>query len=174
MSKIYFVVGVNGVGKSTLIPLLRSRLNAHGFEVYDFDERGVPTGAGSEWRLSETLHWAEVGMLNLEKDVSTIICGYVKAKEIEEVEKQMQIEIGVCLLDASPEVIEKRLTNRHTDSNSLSEMERITGKTSQKFIEDNIWVSEKFREEAGRLGYKIIDTSELTPEQVADQIVGWF
>lgn len=171
---IYFITGVNGVGKSTIIPILKNKLDSSRYEIHDFDERGVPAGAGSEWRLSETLYWAELGKENLEKGISTVICGFEKAKEIQEAERQLNITLTVCLLDASPETIAMRLTERHSDDWSLSEMTRITGKTPEKFIEDNIWVSQKFREEAEQFGYKIIDTSNLTPEEVVGEMVEWF
>jgi len=170
---IYFITGVNGVGKSSLIPILRDTLNSSQYEIHDFDERGVPTGAGGEWRLLETLYWVGLGKENLEKDISTVICGYVKAKEIQEAEKQLDVQLNVCLLDAGPEAIARRLIQRHSDKESLIEMERITGKTPEKFIQDNIWVSKKFREEAEQYGYRIIDTSDLTPGQVVDELVDW-
>lgn len=173
MSKIYFVIGVNGVGKSTLIPYLRSALKEEDFEVHDFDERGVPDNADREWRKSETTHWAQLGKDNQEKGISTIICGYSKAAEIKAAEEVVGSKISVCLLDASPEVISARLTNRHTDAKNVEELSRITGKTPEKFIQDNIWVSDQFREASKEEGYYILDTTDLTPEQVAGKIVEW-
>lgn len=174
MSKIYFVVGVNGIGKSTVIPLLQRRLDSDTFTVHDFDERGVPNNADSTWRASEAVYWAGVGKNNLEKGISTVVCGFIKAKEITVASEAVNLEIEVCLLDATPRAIESRILSRYTTPESLQELERTTGKTPEKFVQDNVWVSGKFREEATQTGYFILDTSDLTPEQIATALVNWF
>lgn len=173
MSRIYFVIGVNGVGKSTVIPLLESRLDSGKYEIHDFDERGVPDNADGSWRLSETLHWATVGKGNLEKGISTIVCGFVKAKEIKQATEVSGADIAVCLLDADGQTIEGRILSRYLTPESLVELERTTGKTPLKFAQDNIWVSTKFREDAVSEKYFILDTSTLNPEQVASAVVSW-
>lgn len=168
------MIGVNGVGKSTIIPLLRNRLNLETVELHDFDERGVPDNADSFWRGSETLHWASVGKGNLAKGISTIICGYSKPKEIKAAEESLGIDISVYLLDANKEVIEKRILNRYTTPESLEELERTTGKTPEKFTQDNVWVSTKFKDEAIQNGYFVLDTSSLSPEETADSLINLF
>lgn len=174
MNKIYFIIGVNGVGKSTIIPLLKDRLDPSLFEIHDFDERGVPDSAGSEWRLSETLYWAQVGKTNLEEGRSTIICGYSKPKEIQSAIEKLNVPIEVILLDASGEVITERILGRYTTQESIQELERTTGKTPEKFAQDNVWVSTKFREEAQNEGYMILDTSTHAPNEVAASLIGLF
>ena len=173
MSKIYFVIGVNGVGKSTLIPHLETALNNESYEVHDFDERGVPSNADREWRKTETMYWAQLGKENETKGISTIICGYSKPAEIKAAEEVIGVPIAVCLLDANPAIIRERLTNRHTDEKKVEELYRMTGKTPEKFIEDNIWVSTQFRDTSKEAGYYVLDTSDLTPEQVAQDVVVW-
>lgn len=167
MQKVFFIIGVNGVGKTTLMQLLNNHLDSHRYAVHDFDERGVPDNADGSWRISETLYWAEVGKENIEKGISTIICGYSKPKEINQAIEQLQVPISVCLLDANEEAITNRILNRYKTPESVAELLRTTGKEPQKFIQDNIWVAVKFREEATLAGYSIIDTSALFPEQVA-------
>ncbi len=39
---IFFITGTSGSGKSTLVKLLREKLSTTLYEVYDFDENGVP------------------------------------------------------------------------------------------------------------------------------------
>lgn len=46
---VYFVSGVCGVGKSSIMPYLKELLPADNYDVRDFDERGVPDGADSNW-----------------------------------------------------------------------------------------------------------------------------
>lgn len=173
MARIYFVVGVNGVGKSTIIPLLQDRLSPAAFAVHDFDERGVPDDADGAWRASETMHWASVGRDNLGRGISTVVCGFVKAKEIDQAVRALGITPSVCLLDADGPTIQTRIASRYTTPSRLEELQRTTGKTLDKFVQDNVWVSDKFREEATTNGYYILDTSGLGPEQVADKLVAW-
>lgn len=104
----------------------------------------------------------------------TIICGYAKLKEIKHAMEVFDTEVSVYLLDANKETIRDRILSRYTTSDSLEELLRTTGKTPEKFIEDNVWVSGKFREEAIQAGHTILDTSDLTPEQVADYVIKIF
>lgn len=41
MKNVYFICGVNGVGKTAVIPELRLFLSEKDFIIHDFDERGV-------------------------------------------------------------------------------------------------------------------------------------
>lgn len=161
------------MGKSSLIPHLESKLVGRNFVIHDFDERGVPDNADREWRQSETIHWVQVGKENQVQGISTVICGYSKPAEIKEAEEKVGVKISICLLDANEESIRTRLTNRHENPGSLQELSRITGKTPEKFIEDNVWVSSQFREASKEAGYFVLDTSSLTPEQVAEEIGEW-
>ncbi|MDB5237031.1 MAG: hypothetical protein JWL88_133 [Parcubacteria group bacterium] len=167
MPSIYLITGVNGVGKSSIIPYLAEELSDKDFAIHDFDERGVPDSAGKEWRETELNYWLSVGEANAEKEVSTIICGYMKPEEIH----SASLEVKVILLDADAETIASRVLSRYETPESLTELERTTGKTPEEFAASNVWVSAKFRELSNEYGYMIIDTSHLTPEAVASEIV---
>ena len=56
MSKTTFVIGTNGVGKTTVMNEVRKLISGSNFELHDFEERGVPDNADKTWRISETLH----------------------------------------------------------------------------------------------------------------------
>lgn len=174
MQKLFIVTGVNGIGKSSIIPALKLNLNPLSFKVHDFDERGVPSNADRHWREAEMIHWVNVAKLNSQKNISTIVCGFVKTNDIKSsLIADSVIPVCVCVLDASPATIEKRISNRYTTPLSLTELERNTGKTLEKFISDNVWVAAKFREEAIENGYYVLNTDELSPELVAANIVTW-
>lgn len=162
-NKIFFVTGVNGVGKTSVIQPLKSLLPS-GFEIHDFDERGVPNGGGREWRLKETEYWIGLGKENILKNISTIICGFAKPSEMKE------SPVTLMLLDAEGETIRKRLMNRHYSPESIEIIEKVVGKSVQKFIDDNVYYSSIMRKEAQEYGIKIIDTTTLLPEQVAQKI----
>lgn len=165
MNKIIFIIGVNGVGKTAVIKPLKSLLDNR-FEIHDFDERGVPNNVQRQWRLDETRYWIELGKENIKKNISTIICGFARPSEIE---RDQFIEL--ILIDADEETIEKRLWNRYQTPESIENIERTVGKTIQRFVSDNVRFSSKLREEAQQYGLDVVDTSALTPEQVAQEIV---
>jgi hypothetical protein len=93
MKKIYFVTGVNGVGKTSVIPYLKSMLRDK-FEVHDFDERGVPDNVGRQWRIEETDYWIKLGEVNFQKGIITVVCGFARPSE------QNNPSVGFILLDA--------------------------------------------------------------------------
>lgn len=172
--QLFLITGVNGIGKSSVISHLKRKLDSASFAVHDFDERGVPDNADREWRKTETAHWMSLAMQNTNKNVSTIVCGFMKAGDITFASQGItDLIISVCVLDASPETISKRIASRYTTPESLVELERSTGKILEKFVNDNVWVATKFREEAKENGYYVLDTNEQNPEQVATNINVW-
>ncbi len=163
-ARIYFVIGANGVGKSTILPHLRAQLPLESFALHDFDERGVPDSADKTWRVSETDYWITLGEQNKLKGISTVICGFSKPDEI-------GARAVIILLDVDGAILEKRLRSRYQTEASLIELNRTTGKTVEKFIMDNAYVSSLFRKACEELNCQIIDTTLLTPEQVAEKVV---
>jgi broad-specificity NMP kinase len=172
--QLFIVTGVNGIGKSSVIPELKRTLDPENFAVHDFDERGVPSNADREWRKSEMKHWITVAEHNLGENLSTVVCGFVKTSDIKSaLEDIANLTVSTCVLDASPNIISKRILSRYTTPESLIELERTTGKTPEKFVSDNVWVASKLREEVKENGYYILDTNEKSPEQVATNIIAW-
>jgi len=169
--KIYFVSGVCGVGKSAVIPHLKNFLPKDRYDVRDFDERGVPDGANHAWRKSEVKKWLEIGTEAAQRGVSTIICGFVKKKDFEEEEKEDSLEIEVILLDADAKTIRKRLVGRYSKDGVFDETQKVIGKPVNEFIESNVYYCPIMRKESVEDGAKIIDTSNLTPEEVAKRVV---
>lgn len=163
LNKIFFVTGVCGVGKTTIISPLTSLLGV-GFHVHDFDEEGVPNNVDRSWRLQKTQHWIDLGLQNLKKNISTIICGFTKPDEVH------HDCVVLILLDAEKQTIEKRLWNRYQTPQSVSIIEKITAKPVQKFIDDNVYYSSIMRDIAQKHNLKIIDTTRLSPTQVANEV----
>lgn len=172
--KLFIVTGVNGIGKSTVITELVTKLDPTLYKIYDFDARGVPDNAGKSWRESETAHWLKVAKQNAAANIATIVCGFMKVADIKQAMTQvLGVQVVGCLMDGSPEVVAERLMSRYQTSESLIELERTTGKTPEKFVGDNVWVSTKFREAAEEEGFNVIDTGEKSPAEVADSIIEW-
>jgi len=167
MNKIYFVSGVNGVGKSTIMPFLSSLLPVDKFKVHDFDERGVPEDADRNWRISETQHWIDEGIKLAQENKSIVICGFVKVADFPDPESP---EIVKIFLDAQPEIIRQRLTKRYTKDGVFDEKQKVIGKTIEEFISGNIYILGQMKKEFEELNDPIIDTTNLTPEEVAKKV----
>lgn len=168
--KVIFIIGVNGVGKSTLLPYLKSLLPEDVFETHDFDERGVPDNADKNWRINETVYWTGLGEKNKEKGLSTLVCGFIKPYEIIENSKGLSETPIIFFLDADKETIETRIKSRYLTEESIVELNRATGKSVEKFIMDNVYISSLLKKDCEELGCKIINTNDRTPEDIAREI----
>lgn len=158
MDNLFFITGASGAGKSTIIEPLKQLLGS-GFDIHDFDERGVPDAADNQWRIDETAYWASVAEQNTKVGLSTIICGGARPSEL----KGRAIFI---FLDASEEIIRGRLLKRYSTPASIKEIERASGGTLDKFIKDNEIFLQQRRLEAKNYKTSILDTSEFTPHEV--------
>jgi len=165
MSKIYFITGVNGVGKSTIMPYLSALLPNNKYEIHDFDERGVPENADGKWRVSETAYWVNEGVKLAQQGKIIIICGFVKLADFQN--NTNDLEIIKVLLDANPEIIKQRLVKRYTKDGYFDESQTVIGKPINVFIDGNIYILNEMRRMYEELDCPIIDTSELSPEDVA-------
>ena len=171
-ANIFLIIGSNGVGKSTLIPLLKSRLS-NNFHLYDFDERGVPNNADRTWRQSEMFHWLELGRKNLESNISTVVCGFIKPNEIVEASGKLGVHPQICLLDVDETNLKERLLSRYQNDKNIKELMRTTSKTVDKFIEDNVHASLFLRKTSQEYFFHILDTNQLTPALVAEDVLLW-
>ena len=165
MNKTIFITGVNGVGKSAIIPHLKKLLPAD-FCVFDFDQRGVPEKADKAWRISEAQYWIAEGKKLAMENKRTLVCGFVKLTDLPE-----EKEVEWILLDAKPEIIEKRLKERYSKEGIFDENQKVVGKPIKKFIAGNVYILEKMREMFQKNDDFIVDTSNLTPEEVAREVV---
>lgn len=165
-SGIYFVSGVCGVGKTTVIKYLKSLLNKDSYCVYDFDARGVPDNADRNWRLEETIYWINVGKENIKDNISTIVCGFSNPEEIQE------SEVKFILLDADEKTIEERLFNRYKEKGSEKDLKRASGMEVEEFIKDNINFLPTLRQTCiNDERCNIIDTVDKSPSEVAKCIL---
>lgn len=165
--KTYFISGVCGVGKSTLIPHLRELLPVEKYLVVDFDSRGVPDGADHAWRKSEASYWLSEGKKMTELGKELIVCGFVKETDFPENE----LGFEVIVLDADKDTILERLMKRYTKNGVFDESQKVIGKPVMEFIGGNVWYSNKMREESLTAGHPIVDTSNKLPKDVASEVV---
>ncbi len=167
-TKIYFISGVCGVGKTTIINHLKSLLSNKYYDIHDFDERGVPNNASRDWRKRETQYWINLGKQNFKENIFTIICGFSNPEEISKSEKN----ISFILLDADKETIRERISGRYKTQKSIEELKRVSGKTLEIFIRDNANFLEVLRnifEKDKRCD--IVNTNNKAPKDVAIDVV---
>lgn len=171
MSKMFFVSGVNGVGKTSIMPYLKEFLPSDKFEVHDFDERGVPENAGGSWRISEAKYWVEEGSKLLSQNKSIVICGFVKPADFGDMLNQEDLGICLILLDAQPEIIRQRLVSRYSVNGHFDESQTVIGKPINVFIDGNLYILSQMKTIFEELGCSIVDATDATPEEVAKRVV---
>jgi thymidylate kinase len=170
MNNVFFVIGANGIGKTTVLNFLKNKLSGNGFSAHDFDERGVPDNAGKDWRRSETEYWLSFGIENKKLNKNTVVCGFMKPEEIEETAQKLGDRPVVILLDADSDTISERIRSRYLGESSIQELFRTTNKSVEKFIEDNVYYSNILRDSCLRNNYTIINTTKKTVSQVAEEV----
>jgi len=170
MNKIYFISGVNGIGKTTIMSPLGALLPGNKYEIHDFDERGVPANADGAWRISETKHWINKGIELNRGNKSIIVCGFIKPADLQDFLSDKSLGVTLILLDARPETIRQRLIGRYTKNGYFDESQTVIGKPINTFIDGNIYILQQMKKLFEELDCPIIDTSDITPEEVARQV----
>ncbi len=167
--KIYFITGVCGSGKTSVIEPLKNLLPSEQYDIHDLDERGVSGQGGREARLTETKYFIALGKDNLEKGISTIICGFARPSEMKELSPEQE-NIDFVLLDAQPETIQTRIKSRYSTPEKEKTFVEKHSKTVKQFADENSSFVGVLREEFLETGYAIIATNDKNPEQVAEEI----
>ena len=169
--QVYFISGVCGVGKSSVLKHLKEILPVDEYDIRDFDERGVPDGGGQEWHNNETLYWLEVANENAKHKKSTIVCGFADPTifwTIHNTDKHLPATL--FLLNASAETIRNRLMGRYPTPESIQEINRASGIQLDKFIEGNISYAPVLYNIFKQENSPIIETNTKTPLEVAQEI----
>lgn len=181
---IYFISGASGSGKSAIIPNLKNILGDR-VRVYNFDDFGVPEGAGKKWRQESTEKWLQK-LIQEEKDVCLL--GQLVLGEILACPSAKQIDhINFCLLDVDDFERIKRLKTRNThgvDQNMLNwsswlRMHHQDPKWMQQILKDNAWEKldfttwDNFETWDNKANVTILDTSDQTITQVAQSVSNW-
>ncbi len=135
------------------------------FDIHDFDERGVPDNVTIGWRVSETAYWMGVAKTNNSNGISTIICGNAIPQELPK-----DTEAVFLMLDLSEEKIRERLQRRYSDPEKVKDLKRMTGQTPEESIVSNIQNTHSLRKLFLEHSTQTIDTSNMTPDQVATEV----
>ena len=171
---IYFITGVSGAGKSTMVPLLRKKLSNKKFAIHDFDEQGVPIKANTKWRQKKTKEWLLVGYKNAKIGISTIISGITIPSEVlNALDRRRSIKIAFCFLNHFNRHIKERLLKRFENKQKIKELKKIFNITPTEFIKNNLKFATKIRKIAKDNKAYIINTTADTPHRTANKIITW-
>lgn len=171
LSSLYFVSGVSGVGKTSVMPYLKADLPAN-FEVHDFDEGGVPKGADHIWRIERTKEWINFADRKAAEQMNVVVCGIANPDEIEPMKKDFpNLDIKMILLDGDVQVIEQRLRSRNQNDAVLADLKRVIRTSAETFIQDNNRFLPVLREIYKKYDHPIIDTSTIDPKEVAGKLL---
>lgn len=183
---LFFVTGASGSGKSASLPGLRAGLPE--IDWHDFDERGVPVPCPRGWRPQTTEHWLQLGLQNQRHGRATGIVGGAVLGEILACPSAPQVDgIHVAFLDCHDLVRLDRLWQRGReeptqDMLSWAAWQRVHVVEPQ-WRQDVIcsvplpemrwerWTGLQRGDPRWRA--KVIDTSELTIDAVAQQLLAW-
>jgi hypothetical protein len=170
---IYFISGVSGVGKTSVLIHFKRLLPLSEFDIRDFDERGVPDGGGPAWHDNETLFWLNIAAENAMHNKSTIICGFQNPQRFKMVHNKMKHPSAkLFLLHASGDTIRQRLVGRYPTPESVQEINRASGVPLEEFIENNVSFASTLRTIFENEGALVVETDNKTSEEVAKEIVG--
>ena len=120
MSKVFFVTGASGLGKTTIIKELE-RLHPDHFVFYYFDSVGVPSfnemkrkyGSGEVWQRQTTIQWVKQIKREFLPQKSAILEGQMRISFILEACKENDIsDFQIFLFDCNDEERKKRLISR--------------------------------------------------------------
>ena len=149
MSKLFYVIGASGAGKDTLINYARTKINGSGPVVFAHRYITRPPFAGNENHISLSaeeftsrinanlfaLHWESHGNyygigqeINgwMEKGFNVVVNG---SRQYLPIAQQIYPDIKVILIDADPETINRRLSNRGREA--PTEIEKRIARTSE-------------------------------------------
>ncbi len=152
MPPTIFITSAEGIGKSTLIPILKGMLP--GCSIIDFDNLLRPYDGSDTW-YGETL---DVCMLVIDEqgERPVIVVGLVHPDSV--IARQHRLgENYFVLLDCSEEERAMRLRSRGVEQDVVSDT-------------DNLYrLRNHFRR--GLANHFVVNTDELSPEMVAERIV---
>lgn len=156
---IFIITGVCGVGKTSIIPLLKEELTE--FEIFDFDEAGVPKIPTTEWRTATTRLGIEKCFKNLSLNKRSILLGMIIPQDVELFVPRSHVDcLKFLLLNVTQEERTRRLESRKEKRQFvLNERKNI------EHLEN--WLNESV------FDYGVIDTTKQSIDETADKVIRW-
>lgn len=160
---LLIVTGASGAGKTAAVRLLESR-NRPGLHCFYFDSIGVPSmevmerdyGGGEQWQAAATRRWLSRIAADLEPGCVAILDGQTRPSFVTAAQQQApSLLVRTLLMDCSPAARRHRLESRSQPELANPQMD--------------LWAA-YLRGQADALGLPIVDTTNMTVEEVADAI----
>jgi hypothetical protein len=132
--------------------------------IHDFDEIGVPPGADAAWRRRANEDWVRRALDYQAQGMDMLLAGQTPLGELLEAPSAPRLEaISAWLLDCDDETRVTRLDARGPEWLTRSAAE----------LQDYLNWAEWLRSHARERHVRVIDTSALSVEQVADELAAW-
>ena len=159
---LFFVIGASGAGKTAAVRALEARRIA-GVRCYFFDSVGVPTpdvmerewGSGEKWQEQMTKRWIERMAANADGVQLAVLDGQTRPSFIQPHLAPAGVgHARILLLDCTPAV----------------RVARLSGPRGQPELAGDsmhAWAA-YLRGQADALGLRVLDTSDMSIEGVAD------
>ena len=175
-SRLYFITGSSGVGKTPLVTILKSLL-PDSFSVHDLDEKLKEVDRTKpnwlyDWRNYTTRYFIDLAIENTKQNKSTVVCGIIWPHEVKSVPNiELSPPVNFIFLDVEQEELKKRFfARRWSNESKIADLKRDTGMTPDEYIQKNIIEVDKLKKECIENGAKIINTTHLSSENVASKI----
>lgn len=165
MKKLFFVIGASGAGKTTAVKHIEADKNLKGFVFCYFDSIGVPPekemiekyGSGEGWQKASTERWIKKAKEEYLEKSNVILDAQTRPSFIEEACKKNGItNYEVILLDCTDDERTSRLIKRNHRELANEQMMN--------------W-AKYLRTESKKLGYRIIDNTDLTEAESKNQLI---
>jgi hypothetical protein len=189
---LFVLFGSSGAGKTSALDALRERAPER-LALHDFDEVGVPRDADTAWRQRTNEDWVRRA-LELQADgVDLLLAGQTPYGEVLAAPSADRLEVVGCLLDVDEDVRLDRLGARggewlersglnlpdllawaewmrgHArDPQHRQHVIRRAGDPSMRWVRWADW-----REGDPRWRVRVLDTTALPIEAVADALLAW-
>jgi hypothetical protein len=182
---LFLVFGASAAGKTIALDALRGRLAD--LAIHDFDEVGVPSDADKTWRQRSDEVWVGRALDYQAQGVDLLLAGQTPLGELLASPSAPLLEaVSACLIDCDEPTRSARLRARGA---ALSGRSAGDPQWLRRHAEDPAWCPEVIREGAShelrwerwsswqrgdpRWRVRVIDTTSLPVEQVADELAAW-
>ncbi len=184
---LLFVTGSSGSGKTTCLPLLRSRFQD--MVWYDFERDGIPVGVGTAWRQEKTEYWIRQALRDQAEGLDVGICGGCIMGEILACPSAPELDgLEVALLECS-DVIVRADRLRARPAGGLSQEILNWAAWQRMHADDPQWRQDVIRS-AGADGMRwdrweswqradprwnvwVLETMHLLVEETVDRLAQW-
>lgn len=189
---LFLIFGSSCAGKTTLLDALRARQGE--LEIHDFDEISVPADADTAWRHRANEQWVQLALAEQAEGRDFVLAGQTPLGELLAAPSAHQLDaISACLLDCDDTERLARMRSRGDDWAARF------GNNLDDFVHWGAWMRghardpgfrpfviqeqcdpgmrwerwSEWRASDPRWRVRIVDTSRVSVDEVADELERW-